>query len=66
MALDEWLGLLRGPLEHAVEWDEIVAGYLFWVLSIPAGDLVMSAIDAELKTLEERIGQRLIARYARD
>src|SRR5262249_42469017 len=35
MALDEWLGLLRGPLDHAVDWDEILSGYLFWILSVP-------------------------------
>jgi heat shock protein HtpX len=33
---------------------------------LTAEDSVMSAIDAELSTLQERIGQRLIARYARD
>jgi heat shock protein HtpX len=34
-ALDEWLGLLRGPFVHAASWREILAGYLFWTLSIP-------------------------------
>jgi heat shock protein HtpX len=35
MALDEWLRLLRGPLDHVMEWREILAGYLFWACSIP-------------------------------
>src|SRR5262249_46197728 len=46
-ALDEWIGLLRGQHDHPTEWAEggtifailaisqILAGYLFWVLSIP-------------------------------
>jgi Zn-dependent protease with chaperone function len=34
-ALDEWLGLLRGPLAHAREWEEIFAGYLYRILSVP-------------------------------
>jgi Zn-dependent protease with chaperone function len=34
-ALDEWLGLLRGPLAHASVWDEMLAGYLYWILSLP-------------------------------
>jgi heat shock protein HtpX len=34
-ALDEWIGFLRGPLHHAANLMEVLAGYVAWILSIP-------------------------------
>jgi heat shock protein HtpX len=34
-ALDEWIGILRGPLHHAANPMEILGGYVTWILSIP-------------------------------
>src|SRR5262249_12104022 len=37
--LDEWIGLLRGTLPHAVSFRQGLGGYMIWTLSIPFAEL---------------------------
>ena len=34
-ALEEWIVFLRGLLNHAATWGEILSGSVTWILSIP-------------------------------